>query len=39
MNDEIDDVLDALSRRIKFYIGQLDNMDKNCPPFDFKRDS
>jgi len=39
MNDEIDDVLDALSRRIKFYIRQLDNMDKNCPPFDFKRDS
>ena len=36
MNDEIEDVLDALSRRIKFYIGQLDNMDKNCPPFDFK---
>ena len=36
MNDEIEDVLDALSRRIKFYISQLNNMDRNCPPFDFK---
>jgi len=39
MNDEIDDILGALSRRIKLYIRQLDYMDRNCPPFDFKEDS
>lgn len=38
MNDEIDDMLNALSRRIKLYVAQLDNMDKNCPPFSFDDD-
>jgi len=39
MNEEIDEILDALSRRMKIYIRQLDCMDKNCPPFDFREDS
>lgn len=39
MNDEIDDMLGTLSRRIKLYTAQLDNMDKNCPPFSFDEDS
>ncbi|MDR3594224.1 hypothetical protein [Clostridium sp.] len=39
MNDEIDDVLSTLTRRIRLYIAQLDNMDKNCPPFSFDEDS
>lgn len=39
MNDEIDDILNALTRRIRLYVAQLDNMDKNCPPFDFEEDS
>lgn len=39
MNDEISDMLCALSRRIKLYVAQLNNMDKNCPPFIFDEDS
>lgn len=39
MNDEVDDMLGALTRRIKLYVAQLDNMDKNCPPFSFDEDS
>lgn len=39
MNDEINDLLGALSRRIKLYVEQLDEMDRNCSPFDFKEDS
>jgi hypothetical protein len=39
MNGEIDDVLSTLTRRIRLYIAQLDNMDKNCPPFSFDEDS
>ncbi len=39
MNDEIDEMLDVWIRRMTIYIGQLDNMDKNCPPFDSGKDS
>jgi hypothetical protein len=39
MNDEIGDMLGVLSRRIKLYVAQLNNMDKNCPPFSFDEDS
>lgn len=33
MNNEIDSILEALSRRIKIYLCQLREMDKKCPPF------
>ncbi|OOM70865.1 hypothetical protein [Clostridium sp. BL-8] len=39
MNDEIADMLGVLSRRIKLYVAQLNNMDRNCPPFSFDEDS
>ena len=39
MNDEVEDIIGALGRRLKIFIDLVDNMDKNCPPFDFKRDS
>ena len=39
MNDEVDDILNALSRRLTIFLNQLNNMDKNCPPFDFNKDS
>lgn len=39
MNDEIDILLDTLTRRLKLYVAQLNTMDKNCPPFDFHEDS
>ena len=39
MNDEVDVIISALGRRVKIFIDLVDNMDKNCPPFDFKRDS
>jgi hypothetical protein len=39
MNDEIDDLINTLTRRLGFYVGQLDKMDKNCPPFSFNEDS
>lgn len=39
MNDEIDVLLDTLTRRIRLYVDQLNNMDKNCPPFTFYKDS
>lgn len=39
MNDEIYDMLGALTRRIKLYIAQLNNMDKNCPPSSCDEDS
>lgn len=34
MNDEVDDIIDALGRRLKIFVKQIDNIDKNCPPFD-----
>jgi phosphate uptake regulator len=33
MNHEIDSIIDGLSRRLKIYLHQLKEMDKNCPPF------
>lgn len=39
MNDEIDSLLNTLTRRLNLYIEQLNNMDKNCPPFTFYKDS
>lgn len=39
MNSEIQDMLSTLTRRIKLYVAQLDDMDKNCPPFTFDKDS
>jgi hypothetical protein len=39
MNDEVDDVIKALGRRLTIFLKQIDCMDKNCPPFDFGKDS
>jgi hypothetical protein len=39
MNDEIEELLNTLTRRIKLYVAQLDKMDKNCPPCFFEEDS
>lgn len=39
MNNEIEMLLDTLTRRLKLYVDQLNNMDKNCPPFTFYKDS
>lgn len=33
MNEEIDDIIDALRRRMKIYLLRLREMDKSCPPF------
>jgi len=33
MNEEIDDIIDALRRRLKIYLLRLKEMDKCCPPF------
>lgn len=39
MNNEIADILGVLTRRIRLYVAQLNNMDRNCPPFSFDEDS
>lgn len=39
MNDEIEVLINTLTRRLRFYVNQLNNMDKNCPPFTFSKDS
>jgi len=39
MNDEIDDIINTLGRRLTIFLKQIDNMDKNCPPFDLWKDS
>lgn len=39
LNEEVEEIVDVLSRRLKIYLKQLDEMDRNCPPFDFKKDS
>lgn len=40
MNDEIDEIIDSLSRRLKIYLHRLKEMDKCCPPFvDIEEDS
>lgn len=33
MNNELEGILESLSRRMKIYIHQIKKMDKNCPPF------
>ncbi|MFT8349507.1 hypothetical protein [Clostridium saccharoperbutylacetonicum] len=39
MNGEVEDLLGALTRRIKLYVSEIDSMDRNCPPFNYKEDS
>jgi len=39
MNDEVDDIINAVGKRLKIFLNLIDNMDKNCPPFDFNKDS
>lgn len=39
MNDEVDDVIDSLDRRLKIFLDQIDKIDKNCPPFNSGKDS
>ena len=39
MNDEVDDIIDTLGRRLTIFLNLINNMDKNCPPFDSKNDS
>lgn len=36
MNDEVDDIINSLGRRLTIFLKLIDNMDKNCPPFDLK---
>lgn len=33
MNDEVDDIINNLGRRLTIFLKLIDNMDKNCPPF------
>lgn len=39
MNDELEDIINALDRRLEIFIRQINNMDRNCPPFDSGKDS
>ena len=39
MNGEVDDIINAVGRRLTIFINLINNMDKNCPPFDFNKDS
>jgi len=39
MNDEIDDIIGALGRRLTIFLKEVNNMDKNCPPFYSGKDS
>ena len=39
MNDEVEDIINALERRLKIFLNQIDKIDKNCPPFDLGKDS
>jgi hypothetical protein len=36
MNDEVDDIINSLGRRLTIFLKLIDNMDKNCPPFNSK---
>lgn len=36
MNDEVDDIINSLGRRLTIFLKLIDNMDKNCPPFNLK---
>lgn len=39
MNGEVDDIINSLGRRLTIFLKQIDNMDKNCPPFNSGKDS
>jgi hypothetical protein len=39
MNDEVDDIINVVARRLAIFLSQINNMDKSCPPFDFNKDS
>jgi len=39
MNDEIDDIINSLGRRLTIFLKEINNMDKNCPPFYSGKDS
>lgn len=39
MNDEVEDIIRALGRRLTIFLKQIDTIDKNCPPFDSGKDS
>jgi hypothetical protein len=39
MNDEVDDIITALDRRLKIFLTEINKMDKNCPPFYFNKNS
>jgi len=39
MNGEVDDIINAVGRRLTIFLNLINNMDKNCPPFDFNKDS
>lgn len=39
MNDEVEDIINALGRRIKIFVDQINTNDKNCPPFNSGKDS
>lgn len=39
MNDEVDDIITALDRRLKIFLNEINKMDKNCSRFYFNKDS
>lgn len=39
MNGEVEDIINSLGRRLTIFLKQIDNIDKNCPPFDSRKDS
>jgi benzoyl-CoA reductase/2-hydroxyglutaryl-CoA dehydratase subunit BcrC/BadD/HgdB len=39
MNGEVDDIINSLGRRLTIFLKQIDSIDKNCPPFDSRKDS
>ena len=39
MNGEVEDIINSLGRRLAIFLKQIDNIDKNCPPFDSRKDS
>jgi cobalamin biosynthesis protein CobT len=39
MNGEVDDIINAVGRRLTIFLNIINNMDKNCPPFNSGKDS
>lgn len=39
MNGEVEDIINSFERRLKIFLKQIDCMDKNCPPFNSRKDS